>query len=252
VKAVKSFFSFKGILQSLVAIALILLCLLAARWQWHKGAILANQNGIITSNISKPPLHLSGSTVIDPYREQWQKLSLSGVFDTQHQFLVKDSYYNGVYGFEVLQLFHPDKALKLPTDFWIDRGWVQAGANAETPPSIPSFNPEHVSIVARIRSENLSHQIHGSFFATGSQTNKNLTGIEHFQGVNAANYYLDLISSPSSALGPFTQEQLPDLSTGPHYAYAFQWVLFAIITFVGRFALLRIEIQPKQEPLTSL
>ena len=250
-KVVRNFFSFKGVLQSLVASGLVVLCLLAAQWQWHKGAALANENGIITSNVSRAPLTMARSTSIDPYTQQWQKISLTGRFDPVHQFLVNNSYYNGVYGFEVLQLFHPSSQLGLNSDFWIDRGWVKAGPTAKTPPTIPAITSAEISIVARIRSENLSHQIHGSFFASGSSNKNEISGIEHYQGVNAAKYYLDLINSPSSSIGPFTQEQLPDLSTGPHYAYAFQWVLFALIALVGRFALLRYEVQVHEESHSS-
>jgi surfeit locus 1 family protein len=236
-KILKLIFSPKSLAITLVMVIAVYLCLIAARWQWDKGAAMANQNGIITANMNRAPLDLSQIAEIDPYKNQWQKITLSGSFSSQHQFLVKDSYYNGTLGFEVLQLFHPNN---YSTDFWIDRGWVQAGASAETPPTIPTLTTTPITITARVRSENLSHQIHGSFFATGASSSAlgDLKSIAHFQGVNAAPYYMDLVSSPNSATGPFTQEQLPDLSTGPHYAYAFQWVLFAIIAVVGRVALI--------------
>ena len=40
-----------------------------------------------------------------------------------------------------------------------------------------------------------------------------------------------------------TEIQLPDLTTGPHYAYALQWALFALVILVGRIELFRRSIQ---------
>jgi cytochrome oxidase assembly protein ShyY1 len=73
-KALKNFFSLIGILKTLVTVMLIILCMSAASWQWHKGAALANKNGIITENVSQPAIPLRSDTPIDPNKLQWQKI----------------------------------------------------------------------------------------------------------------------------------------------------------------------------------
>ena len=48
-------------------------------------------------------------------------------------------------------------------------------------------------------------------------------------------YFQDLIQKLNGQINkPITPIDLPDLTTGPHYAYAFQWFIFAIVILVGR------------------
>jgi cytochrome oxidase assembly protein ShyY1 len=124
----------------------------------------------------------------------------------------------------------------------LDRGWVKAGANAATPPSVPPTSLGTIDVIARIRSENLNKQIQGSFFALphlSTSTTSNTFSIAHAQGVSAAPFYMDLVSAMPTAAGPFNQIELPDLSDGPHYAYAIQWLAFAALILIGRGMLFR-------------
>ena len=59
------------------------------------------------------------------------------------------------------------------------------------------------------------------------------------QGVTAQPYYLDLIDSTDSSTKPLTEIELPELSNGPHFAYAIQWLAFAVLALVGRILLFR-------------
>ena len=245
-RLLKAIISIKSIAFTIVTVLLFFLFINAASWQWQKGAKLANRNGIIKSNLYRDALNLSQVENIDPNLNQWQKYKMNGKFDAAHQLLVKNSYFEGKLGFEVLQLFTTQSAIEIKyfdngkflskksyRSFWIDRGWVQAGANAKTAPNISELENKNISITARIRSEVINPHLNGSFFATGKSANK-FSKLENYQGVSATPFYFDLVSAPDKDTGPFTQEVLPDLSTGPHYAYAFQWILFALCLLVGR------------------
>jgi len=235
----KKFFTLPSLLQSAVALILVALCLVASQWQLHRGQGQSHQNSIISKNekantVALSALDATGAVApLDSIAYQWRTVSLSGHFDLAHQELIRNRYFDGKYGFEVLQLFRSEDTRA----YWIDRGWVAAGSDAKTPPQVPELQSSKLSITARIRSENLSHQLQGSFFATTSR--KSLPDISNLQGVKAANFYLDLIEADQTWAAPLTKISVPLLSNGPHYAYAIQWLAFAVLILIGRIALFR-------------
>ena len=147
--------------------------------------------------------------------------------------MVRNRYYQGQYGFEVLHLFQSAQG-----KIWINRGWVKAGTTAETPPQIPAISTIDTRILTRIRSEDLSRQLQGSFFALPHKSQSAFTSAQQFSESDF-NFYLDLLQSDTPQNKPLSPIDLPDLSNGPHYAYAIQWLAFALLTLIGRGLLFR-------------
>ena len=230
----RRFFNPVSLLQSLVAIALVAGCLFAAQWQFSRGANQSATNKIIASNLDLPSLTMNEITDLDAVSNQWRKITLQGSFSQDKQELVRNRYHEGKFGFEVLTLFTATNG----ENFWVDRGWVAAGPNAATPPIVETVASGNLEITARIRSENLSRQLQGSFFVTRGASEKP-ESITKLQGVEANAYYLDLLGSPDGKVKPLTQIELPELSNGPHYAYGIQWLAFALLALIGRFLLFR-------------
>jgi len=233
VRQVKKLFGPASLIQSAIALLLIALCLLASQWQFHRGQGQSRQNSIISHNSTVDSVSLASLGHLNPIASQWRRVSLTGQFDLTHQELIRNRYFEGKYGFEVLQLFRATNA----DAYWIDRGWVAPGADAKTPPAIAEIKSDPVTIDARIRSENLSHQLQGSFFATSAR--KNLPDISNLQGVHAANFYLDLLGADQTWANPLTKISIPELTNGPHFAYSLQWLAFAVLVLIGRIALFR-------------
>ena len=230
----KKFFSPASLLQSFVALVLVAACLYAAQWQFSRGANQSATNKIIAENLDLPSLTMNDVADLDPVANQWRKINLTGKFSQDKQELVRNRYYEGKFGFEVLTLFTATNG----ENFWVDRGWVAAGPNAATPPVVEPISNENLEITARIRSENLSRQLQGSFFVTRASSEKP-ESIAKLQGVDANPYYLDLLGSPNGQVKPLTEIELPELSNGPHYAYGIQWLAFALLALIGRFLLFR-------------
>jgi cytochrome oxidase assembly protein ShyY1 len=231
---VKRFFNPVSLLQSLVALALVAGCLFAAQWQFSRGANQSATNKIIAANLDLPSLTMNEVENLDAVSNQWRKVTLQGSFSQDKQELVRNRYHEGKFGFEVLTLFTATNG----ENFWVDRGWVAAGPNAATPPIVEAVARGKLEIIARIRSENLSRQLQGSFFVTRA-TSEKPKSITKLQGVEANAYYLDLLGSPDGRVKPLTEIELPELSNGPHYAYGIQWLAFALLALIGRFLLFR-------------
>lgn len=240
----KRFFNPISLLQSFVALLLIAACLFAAQWQFSRGSNQSANNKIIAANLDLPSLAIDDVANLDPVANQWRKIKLQGKFSQTNQELVRNRYYEGKFGFEVLTLFTTTNG----ESFWVDRGWVAAGPNAATPPDVEQVTGESVEISARIRSENLSRQLQGSFFVTRA-TSVKPKSIAKLQGIDANEYYLDLLGSSDGQVKPLTKIELPELSNGPHYAYGIQWLAFALLALIGRFLIFR---EAKRLPLVKV
>ena len=240
----KRFFNPISLLQSFVALLLIAACLFAAQWQFSRGSNQSANNKIIAANIDLPSLTIEDVANLDPVANQWREIKLQGKFSQTNQELVRNRYYEGKFGFEVLTLFTTTNG----ENFWVDRGWVAAGPNAAAPPDVEQVTSESVEITARIRSENLSRQLQGSFFVTRA-TSEKPESIAKLQGIDANKYYLDLLGSLDGQVIPLTEIELPELSNGPHYAYGIQWLAFALLALIGRFLIFR---EAKRLPLVKV
>jgi surfeit locus 1 family protein len=210
--------SIKSILLWIGTVLLIALCLAAGNWQLNKGLALTEKNQKITAQENAAPT--LNPAAISGSKDQWIKLSLDGQFLDSYR-LVKNQYLDGQFGFHVLQDFQSTTLGKIS----IDRGWVKAGSSAKTPPVVPAITTEPDQILVRVRSEYLNTHLGGSFFALPAP--KSVTKEIYYDQLDGK------VNKPISVL------DLPDLSTGPHYAYAFQWVLFALVLLVGRILIAR-------------
>jgi surfeit locus 1 family protein len=57
--------------------------------------------------------------------------------------------------------------------------------------------------------------------------------------LNTEKFYIDLLSGSDVELTPAVTAQLPELSDGPHMAYALQWIFFGGLVVYGRILIRR-------------
>lgn len=219
-------------LKTLVALALIVLCVWAAQWQYHRGVDRHARNTIIEERIARDAIELGQIDSVLANNE-WQSIVTTGSFDEEKQILLRNRYSEGKYGYEVLTLFTSTSGEK----FWVDRGWVQAGATATTPPEVSSVPAGEVTITGRFRLD--SSLPRGSFFALPGSGEDLVSELNAQSQLNTEKYYLDLLSGSEPSLTPAVTAQLPSLSDGPHMAYALQWLFFGGLVIYGRFLIRR-------------
>lgn len=214
-------------LKTLVALLLILLCLWAAQWQYHRGVDRHARNTLIIEQSLLPAVELGELTGnIDSF--EWRTISIQGVFDDKNQILLRNRYSEGVYGFEQLTLFEFDQR-----KIWVDRGWIKAGSNATIPPQLQQTSDESVRITGRLRLDSSLPQ--GKFFAVANNAQRDLVSqLDARKGIQTEDFYIDLISVSDIAMNPDVPVELPELSDGPHMAYALQWIFFAALVIYGR------------------
>ena len=221
-------------LTKVLAVALMGLCLWASHWQYARGVARHHRNFVIASHVNQTitTLDAIGPNVAGA---EWRKVSITGRFDPRHQILLRNQYSQGAYGFDLLTLFTDSRS----RSFWVDRGWIAPGKNATSTPELPETSSSVVAIVGRIRLENSLPQ--GSFFAItpGSKDLISKWNAQSKTSGKTENFYVDLLSASDPAMSPAVPVELPELTDGPHMAYALQWLFFAGLVGYGRLLLRR-------------
>ena len=218
--------------KTIIALGLVLLCIWAANWQYTRGVDRHARNNVIEERIARSPIELSARDA-DPVNNEWQSVSANGRFDSNQQILLRNRYSEGKYGYEVLTLFTSNSGEK----FWVDRGWVQAGATATTPPEVTKVPEVDVSITGRFRLD--SSLPRGSFFALPGDGQGFVSELNAQSQLDTEKFYIDLLSGSDPSLTPAVPAQLPPLSDGPHMAYALQWLFFGGLIVYGRILIRR-------------
>jgi cytochrome oxidase assembly protein ShyY1 len=231
-------------LKSLIALVLIALCIWAAQWQFQRGIDRHQRNSLIESQLTLPEINISkvvsaNSGQLSPF--EWRTVSATGLFNPTEQILLKNRYFEGVYGYEVLTRFKLSDGRYI----WVDRGWVKAGADAKTAPVTITVPSGEVSLVARVRLD--SSLPVGAFFALPSSGAGMISKLNAQTGFKSEGFYLDLISGSDILLTPAVTAQLPELSDGPHLAYSLQWIFFAGLIVYGRVLIRRGQILTRKE-----
>ena len=219
-------------LKSLIALALIVLCFISAQWQYNRGVDRHQRNFLIEENIAAPKISLENAAG-DLTKNEWRTVTTQGVFDASQTILLRNRYFEGKYGFEFLTLFTSSQGVK----FWVDRGWIVAGKDALTAPVIPNTPAGNVEITGRLRLDTSLPR--GSFFALPASGSGLISKWNAQNEVVTEGFYLDLLNGSTTELTPKVSAQLPELSDGPHMAYALQWIFFAGLVGYGRFLIRR-------------
>ena len=221
-----------ALFKSLIALLLVIFCLWGSQWQYHRGVDRHARNAVIEERIAQSPIALTSVTgTLADY--EWQPVSTSGSFNKEKQILLRNRYNDGKYGYEVLTLFTSAEK----KNFWVDRGWVQAGATATTPPVLTPLPEGEVTINGRLRLD--SSLPRGSFFALPGKGEGLVSELNAQSQLNTEKFYIDLLSGSQTSLTPEVPAQLPELSDGPHMAYALQWIFFGGLVIYGRILIRR-------------
>ena len=221
---------------TLLALFLIGVCLEAAQWQFHRYEARHERNREILANIEKFTDESQLTSAVDLSFVAWKQIKIRGHFDPTHEILVRNRYNNDVYGYGVVTLFVSDSGKR----YWVDRGWVKAGKDALTPPKTQKVTSDETLILGRVRVEKIEEQIGGTIFA--SPTKSGVGILERWNGsaaIQTEPYYFDLISSDRPEFTPLVPTPLPEITDGPHLAYTFQWVVFALLIACGWFLVIR-------------
>jgi cytochrome oxidase assembly protein ShyY1 len=161
--------------------------------------------------------------------DKWIPVTISGKYLPEVQLIVRSRPREQVAGVEVLTpLLTEDGNI-----FIIDRGWLPANENPEDPYLIPTPPAGEVTVTARLKASEPS--IPGRGISEGQVATIELPLIKELLGAPTYTGAYGLLASETPA--PLEEAPLPaikpTLDEGAHLSYAFQWIMFGVLAFIG-------------------
>lgn len=213
-----------------LAVAFAVGCSLLATWQFaRRDEALAKIERIDQNyHADARPLAavLAAPGTFQPDQE-WTPVVVTGQYLHDEQLLVRNRPFAGKPGFEVLTPLQ----LADGSVFVINRGWVPAGSQ-DAPDAVPAAPSGTVTVEARLRPGEPT--IPGRSAPEGQIATVHLPDVA--ERVGATTYtaaYGQLASEdPAPATRPAAALE-PARDAGPHFSYALQWFMFALLGFLG-------------------
>ena len=169
-------------------------------------------------------------TALDTFNpdDKWTPVTLTGRYLTDNELLARGRPLDGNAGFEQLVPFQ----LSDGSAFIIDRGWIRAGNEQDAPDSIPQVPSGEITVVARLKAG--EPNIPGRSAPEGQVATINLATIAGIidRPIYSGAYGLMDSEDPAPAVRPVAVTK-PIADEGPHLSYAFQWIVFGIMSFIG-------------------
>lgn len=198
-------------------------------WQFDRGDARAARNDAIEESFQTPPRPLrevlpAGTA---PDATEWQQVELTGRYLPAAEMVVRLRTVLGEPAYEVVVPMR----LRDGTTVLVDRGFLRPAPGVQVP-DYPPLPRGEVTVQGRLRVAESDPEdrsaVRGNgttqIYAIDPRTVTSLTGVELEPG------YVQLNEGQPGVLGALP---LPQLSSGPHLAYALQWIAFGVMAPLG-------------------
>jgi cytochrome oxidase assembly protein ShyY1 len=218
-----------GYLALVVAFAVA--CVFLSMWQFARRAEAREAIERVEQNWHAAPVPvdevLADPTSFDP-DDTWRSVELRGEYLLDEQLLVRGRPFQGRAGFEVLVPFRTDDG----TVIVVDRGWIPVGRSQDSPDAVPAAPEGEVALVVRLKPG--EPVIPGRTAPDGQVATIHLPTIAETVGDDVVTGAYGLLAEEEPSVSPRPEpypEPVPD--EGAHLSYAFQWVAFGVLAFIG-------------------
>ncbi|QYH36186.1 SURF1 family protein [Salinibacterium sp. M195] len=206
-------------------------CVFLSQWQFDRREEAAAEVARVSANWEAEPQQLSSVmpelSAFD-INNKWLPVAVSGEYLASDQLLVRGRPYSGQPGFEVLVPFELNSGRVII----VDRGWVPAGNAQDEPDMVPAPPAGQIDLVMRLKPSEPTVQ--GRSAPEGQVATIHLETVAGIldRSIYTGGYGLIESESPGVADSPLPYPK-PLLDEGAHLSYAFQWVAFGILAFIG-------------------
>jgi surfeit locus 1 family protein len=220
------------ILLTVICVLLALGCFRLSRWQVDRLTQRRARNALLSERLAAPPV-APGAVPSDTSLGHYRRVSLSGVFDYEHELALALRARDGSPGVYILTpLKTPDGRVVL-----VNRGWVYA--------------PDGMSVDLTRWREKDSVAVEG-FLETFVEPRGRVGMIDRptlvrrlvrdsltpMVAASSLYPYVVVVTQPAPPSAP-ARVAPPSLSEGSHLSYAIQWAAFGVIAIVGMVLALR-------------
>ncbi|WP_308430440.1 SURF1 family cytochrome oxidase biogenesis protein [Salinibacterium amurskyense] len=206
-------------------------CVFLSHWQFDRREEAATEVARVSENWESAPRTLdSVMPELNEFNEdnKWMSVAVSGEYLNDEQLLVRGRPYGGQPGFEVLVPLQ----LESGEIIVVDRGWVPSGNSQDAPDSVPEAPTGTVDVVMRLKPSEPT--VFGRSAPDGQIATIHLPAIAEILGDSTYTgaYGLLATETPAVDVRPLAYPK-PLLDEGAHLSYAFQWVAFGVLAFIG-------------------
>jgi cytochrome oxidase assembly protein ShyY1 len=227
-----------------VALAIVFVNL--GEWQLRRLAEREQRNATTISNEQAPvkPYEQVFTRVITD-ADQWLRVTATGTFDGDHQFVVRNRTNGDDRGYEVVTPLRTSTGTVL-----VDRGFVAIAPGTGIPAAGPPPPAGPVSVVGHVR-RNEQGRTGAVTPVAGSVRLINSDALQPAIGYPVANGFISATEVTPAQSGGFVPIALPELSSGPHFWYAMQWFMFAGIGIAGIVVFIRGDLRDRRAARSS-
>ncbi len=217
-----------GYLALVIVFAIV--CVGLSMWQIARRDEARQEIARVEANWDAAPQHLA-EVVPDlesfDSDDKWVRVTLTGRYLVDEELLARGRPLDGNPGFEQLVPFQ----LADGRVFVVDRGWLATGNEQDLPDSDPAPPTGDVTVVVRLKAGEPT--VAGRSAPAGQIATINLPTIAELVGKPTYTGAYGLLDTEDPAAARPTAVSKPVADEGPHLSYAFQWILFGIMAFVG-------------------
>lgn len=224
-------------------LAVFVLCLVLARWQWGRYQERRAQNERLDAALAAPVVPVddlmtasqAGPGLLPlPQEHNWRTVAATGTFDTPAEVAVRRRPLDGRTGFWIVTPLVTDSGVVL-----VNRGWAPAGRDATTAPDVPPAPSGTVTVTGRLLAGETTSTKEapppGQAWAVDPQALVEPPQALRFSG------YMQLRSSDPPAGSGLTALPDPGHRGLNNLVYAVQWLIFAAVGAFGWWRLLTVE-----------
>lgn len=199
--------------------------LVAANWQYNRHVERSSSSDSITNKLNQSLKILDGD---DRGLSAWQPVKVTGVLASSGP-LIRNRPLEGRNGLWATSTITTQTGNSYPVLI----GWIPATSDATTVIESPAFTSATIEITGILREleepEFASDLPTGQFLTMDKQTLK-----------TDKNFFVQILSAePAPSADQISFVPVPNISNGPHFFYAIQWIIFGLIALVGTFWLIR-------------
>jgi len=216
---------------SILVVVLIVGFGVLSRWQWTRAQEKQIESLALASRTSASPQQVADALRSGVSTDlEWQRVTVTGIWQPAGQVLVRQRPLNSANGFWVMTPLLTGAG----TTAWVNRGWLAAQQSAGSIVTGPVPATGFVTVLGYVRSYEMATGQND--LPAGQVSAPSITELPSQPQPLAA--YIQL-SEPSQ--NGLIAVSLPDVDDSRNLSYAGQWLLFALVAIGGWFFFLRRE-----------
>lgn len=236
------------ILTLLVPVGIVL-CLIAADWQYQRHVNRSAEDALARANSSTTPVALT--EVVQPGEalpedDVYRFVAVQGTYLADETVLVRKRVFNGSPGYWVVTPLRTSDGSVVQ----VLRGWTAMAGDALTSPSVASPPPGEVSLVGWLKPTEMLPQPAPTDLPVGQVAALDTAVLNNSAATgDSAGFTPVMVATASEPADPagLTPVPVPKPGLGPHLAYSWQWLTFAAMLPIGWVILFRRELKSQRE-----